>query len=142
MEDFGDMEPVKEGSECIKGYKLLILFYNASWCLAGCGGTRQKLKENYPVWNADGQKNIQVLTITMDRTANEFATTMEDCPWPALKWGSEFKDEAMDVVDPKGTHPFLGILNGRTGKVIDEDGFTIFDVKGPDHFFKHYMSKV
>ena len=134
------MIPCKEKSGIINGYKILIIFYNASWCLAGCGGTRQNLKDVYPIWNkynaetySYDEKNIQVLTITMDRTSAEFATTMEGCPWPALKWGSEFKDEAMDVVDPKGKHPTLSLLNGRTGKVIELDAFTKFDLdKTPD----------
>ena len=81
----------------------------------------------------------------MDRTAQEFATTMEDCPWPALKWGSEFKDEAMDVVDPKGNHPTIGVLNGTTGAVIEQDAFTKFDLdKSSDknEFFQYYMGKV
>ena len=50
-EDFGDLLPCPEKADKIKGYKLLIIFYNASWCLAGCGGTRQAMKECYPVWN-------------------------------------------------------------------------------------------
>lgn len=85
----------------------------------------------------------------MDRTPSEYATTMEECPWPGLKWGSEFKDEAMDVVDPKGNHPSIFVLNGRTGKVIprengEEDAFEKFDLdktEGKMKFYEYFMSK-
>ena len=77
------------------------------------------MKYAYLDWNKDDQKNIQIVTVSMDRSEDEFETTMEEIPWPALKWGSECKDDCMDVVDPKGNHPNLGILNGTTGEVID-----------------------
>ena len=65
----------------------------------------------------------------MDRSEDEFETTMEEMPWPAVKFGGEAKDDIMDYyVDPKGNHPTLGILNGTTCEVIDQDGFTKFDI--------------
>ena len=27
-----EMEEIAEGVECLKGYKLIVIFYNASWC--------------------------------------------------------------------------------------------------------------
>ena len=64
----------------------------------------------------------------MDREEEEFETTMEEIPWPAVKFGSDAKDEIMDnLVDPKGNHPTLGVLNGTTGEIISEDGFSMFD---------------
>ena len=111
--------PIEGGSQCLQGYKILVIFYNASWCNQGCGNIRAAMRYAYLDWNKDGQKNIQIVTVSMDRYEDEFETTMEEIPWPALKWGSECKDDCMDVVDPKGNHPTLGILNGTTGEVID-----------------------
>ena len=114
-----DLAPIADGAACIQGYKLVVIFYNASWCNQGCGMFRSALKYAYLEWNKDNQKNIQVVTVSMDRTLDEFETTMEEMPWVAIPFSSEAKDDIMDVVDPKGNHPTVSILNGTTGEVID-----------------------
>ena len=136
------MMPLAGGAACVQGYKLVCIFYNASWCNQGCGNFRGALKYAYMDWNKDDQKNIQIITVSMDRSEDEFETTMEEIPWVSLPWGSEQKDECMDVSDPKGTHPTLAIFNGTTGELLDNDGFSTFDLKGKDHFYKTYMGKV
>ena len=78
----------------------------------------------------------------MDRSLDEFETTMEEIPWVALPWGSEQKDECMDAADPKGNHPTLAIFDGTTGKLLDNDGFSTFDLKGKDAFYTKYMGMV
>ena len=63
-----EMDEIADGAACIQGYKLVVIFYNASWCGQGCGNIRATLKYAYPEWNKDGQKNVQIGTVSMDRT--------------------------------------------------------------------------
>ena len=67
---------------------------------------------------------------------------MEEIPWVAVPFGSEAKEDIMDVCDPKGNHPTLSVLNGTTGEVIDVDGFSTIDLKGKDVFYNTYMARV
>ena len=112
-----DMDKVTRAN-ALDGYKLIMIFYNASWCGSGCGDFRAQLKAWYPEWNKDGAKNIQIISVTMDRTEAEYETTMEEVPWIGMPWGFDKDVIKTHVPNPSGGHPSPSILNGATGELL------------------------
>ena len=125
-----DMDIVKR-ADVLDGYKLVMIFYNASWCGTGCGDFRAQLKAWYPEWNKDGEKNIQIISVTMDRNEGEYETTMEEVPWIGMPWGFDKMKIKANVPNPSGGHPSPSILNGATGEVMKfgaQNGNDVFSV--------------
>ena len=74
--------------------------------------------------NADGVKNLQVITISGDKDQAGFDASMKECPWVSLPFGNKGSD-ALKALVPCTGYPTPGILKGD-GTVINADAF------GPD----------
>ena len=80
------------------------------------------MKTFYNAWNADGQKNLQVIVISGDRDADGFKNSMANMPWVALPLKSS-EAAILAAKVPCTGYPTPGIINGLTGEVIDADVF-------------------
>ncbi len=80
------------------------------------------MKTFYNAWNANGQKNLQVIVISGDSDANGFNNSMATMPWVALPLKSAEAAILADKVPCTG-YPTPGVINGLTGAVIDPDVF-------------------
>ena len=101
----------------IKGYKLLMVVYSASWW-GGCTPFKAMLKGHYEAWNKDGEKNLQVIIISGDQNEDGFKLTMEGAPWVALKFGAD--KSAFETKVPCTGYPTPGIITPN-GDVIEAD---------------------
>ena len=75
----------------------------------------------YNVWNKDGEKNLQVIVVSGDKSQAEFNQTMKEVPWVAIPYDGDKSGAELKV--PCTGYPTPGIINGTTGDVIDADCF-------------------
>ncbi len=80
------------------------------------------MKTFYNAWNADGQKNLQVIVISVDRDANGFDNSMANMPWVALPLKNA-EAAILAVKVPCTGYPTPGVINVQTGAVIDANFF-------------------
>jgi len=81
----------------------------------------ENLKTFYAELNKDGAKNLQVILVSGDRDQAGFDATTKDMPWLSLPFGANA--DAIKAKVPCTGYPTPGIINGKTGAVIDPDAF-------------------
>ena len=79
------------------------------------------MKELYAKWNANDEKNLQVVIVSGDRDEDGFKSTTEGMPWVALPFGSD--KTAVNSLVPCTGFPTPGVIKGASGEVIDPDCF-------------------
>ena len=97
-----------------------MVLHTASWW-PGCTPFKASLKDLYLKWNADGAKNLQVITVSGDQNEDGFNSTMKDMPWIAQPHGTD--KAAISELVPCTGYPTPGVVNVATGAVIDADCF-------------------
>lgn len=116
---FVNVDGQELGKECVEGYDLIMVLYTASWW-GGCKPFKASLKGLYEKWNADSKK-IQVVVVSGDSDSNGFNASMEGAPWVAVPLNGEKGDIEAKV--PCTGYPTPGVINGKTGDVINADVF-------------------
>jgi len=77
----------------------------------------------YTEWNKDG-KIIEVIYVSGDRDAGGFSKTTDGCPWLFIPFDElASRKAAFEALIPCTGYPTPGIVNAKTGAVIDADAF-------------------
>lgn len=74
---------------------------------------------------------LEVVIVSGDRDANGFKKTMDGFPWVAVPFGE--KRPAIEAAVPCTGYPTPGVVNAKTGAVLDPDVFgkvTLDSLKG------------
>ena len=94
------------------------------------------MKNLYNNWNANGEKNLQVVIVSGDKDQGGYDQTMREAPWVALPMGAD--KAGIEAKVPCTGYPTPGIINGATGEVINADAFGSVD----DANYAQWMAKV
>jgi hypothetical protein len=70
-----------------------------------------------------------VIVIHGDKDEKAYKKTMNAVPWLGVPY--EFDQGPIEELFPRGSFPAVGVLNGKTGEVIAEDGYdNLYDGTG------------
>lgn len=81
--------------------------------------------------NANGARNLQIITVSSDESDAFFNQTIDGTPWVAVPFGDvEGGDDFKERIPCDGL-PTAGILNGCNGEVVEYDVYGAVD---QEHF--------
>ena len=117
---FVDKDGTQVDAKAYADFKVVMVLYSASWW-PGCTPFKENLKTIYNTLNADGKKEFQVIVVSGDKDDAGFKSTTKDTPWVTLPLGAD--KSAIEAKIPCTGYPTPGLINGKTGDVIDPDVF-------------------
>ena len=69
----------------------------------------------------DGEKVLQIVLISGDRDESGYKMSIKEMPWVAVPFQGE--KGGLEEKIPCTGYPTLGLINGVTGEVLDDDCF-------------------
>lgn len=99
--------------------KLIGILFTASWC-SPCAIFEKDLAEVYTEANI-GEKVIEIIQISFDKTEEVFKKSIANKPWLSLPYEDPVNKEISDKFQVQSV-PMFYIINGSDGKLITDTG--------------------
>lgn len=107
--------------EALEGFDYVLLYFSAKWCKP-CAEFVEKLKKFYnAAKERHGGPRVEVVYVSNDKTAEQFAENFATMPWTAVRFSDEAARAALNAQYKGSGIPRLFVL-GKDGAVINAEG--------------------
>eukprot|EP00040_Diaphanoeca_grandis_P032159 m.194393 g.194393 ORF g.194393 m.194393 type:complete len:1158 (-) comp32525_c1_seq3:46-3519(-) len=120
----GNVASVGDTKGMLGRCKHVIVYFTALWC-KHCAVVTQLLETLTKSLNTGGQRVVEVVLVSSDRTEELYLTHLTAHPWIALPFGSrEIKQALRRRFDVRGI-PSLVVIDAHTAHVVTYDGLSM-----------------